>query len=123
MVFCLYHIIGYLDSIAPEFVVLVNVNDLLPYLLQHQLLNRNEEEHLGQFIHTSMEKAQMLLAYLKRKGADSLQKFLCCLKLTCEHTGHKEVADKLKQLMEANGIKCTNFCSDNCKEKFAKSTS
>ena len=120
MVFCLYHLIGYLDSIAPEFVALVNVNDLLPYLLQHQLLNRNEEEHLVQFIHTSIEKAQMLLGYLKRKGADSLQKFLCCLNLAHEHTGHKEVADKLKQLMEANGINCTNFCSDNCKKNCQK---
>ena len=123
MIFCLYHLIGYLDSIAPEFVALVNVNELLPYLLQHQLLNRNEKEHLVQLIHTSMEKAQMLLDYLQRKRADSLQKFLCCLNLAREHIGHKEVADKLKQLMEANGINCTNFCSDNCKKKFAKSTS
>ena len=102
---------------------LVNVNDLLPYLLQHQLLNRNEEEHLEQVVHTSVEKTQMLLGYLKRKGADGLQKFLCCLKLAHEHVGHKELADKLKQLMEADGIKYTDFCSDDCKKKFAKSTS
>ena len=69
-------------------------------------------------MHTSNENAQILVKILKRKGSGTLQKLLCCLNLACEHTGHKEIAEKLKQEMEAKGIiDCDKFCSYyDCKE-------
>ena len=91
------------------------MESLLPFLQQHQLLTRDEIHHLSSMLYSSSEKAQKLLGYLKTKGGDSLQRVLCCLKLAHEHTGHKEVADKLKQLMQDCSIKCTDFCT-NCRQ-------
>ena len=100
--------------IAPEFTY-VNMVSLLPYLQQHQLVTRDQEHHLSIEVHSPVKKAELLLSYLKAKGDGSLQKILCCLNLADEHTGHKDIADKLKQIMEANNIKCANFCADHCK--------
>ena len=57
------------------------------------------------------------MSYLKHKGPESLQKFLCCLNLAHEHMGHKGIADKLKRAMQANGIYCDDFCCSECYKK------
>ena len=41
-------------------------------------------------------------------------KVLCCLNLAHEHMGHKDIAEKLRQTMQANGIGCDDFYSDYC---------
>ena len=119
MIYFIYIIIGYhdriLNLIAPDFTANVNMDALLPYLQQHHLVTRNEEHHLSSKNHSFIEKAQMLLGYLKTKGDESLQRILCCLNLAHEHIGHKGVADKLKQVLKANNIKCADFCSDHSK--------
>ena len=84
---------------------------LFPYLRQHHLVTRDEEHHLSIEGHSDVKKAQLLLGYLKTKGDESLQKILCCLNLAHEHSGHKDIAVKLKQKMEANNIKCADFCA------------
>ena len=92
------------------------MDTLLPYLQAHQLVTRDEEHHLSSMMHSSSKKGQMLLGYLKTKGHESLQRILCCLNSAHEHIGHKGVADKLKQIMEAENIKCADFCSDHRKK-------
>ena len=89
---------------------------LLPYLQQHHLATRDEEYYLTTMLYSSVKKSQMLLGYLKHKGRESLQKFLCSLNLAHEHIAHKGIADKLKKAMQANGISCDDFCSDCCKK-------
>ena len=116
---CFIYIIDYhdkvLDLIAPDFTANLNMVTLLPYLLQHHLVTRNEEHHLSILLHSPSEKAQLLLGYLKTKGDERLQRVLCCLNLAHDHIGHKEVADKLKQIMKDHNIRCADFCSDHCK--------
>ena len=82
------------------------MESLLPFLQQHRLITRDEIHHLTLVFYSSGVKAQKLLDYLKTKGADTLQRVLCSLKSADEHTGHKEVADKLKQLMQNYSIDC-----------------
>ena len=91
---------------------------MLPSLLKHELLTSDEENDISNKLRTSNENAQKLVRILRRKGSETLQKLLCCLNLACEHTGHKEIAEKLKQEMEAKGIiDCDKFCSYyDCKE-------
>ena len=93
------------------------MDTLLPYLQAHRLVTLNEEYHLSSTVHSPYEKSLMLMNYLKRKGRGSLQKFLCCLNLAYAHMGHKDIAEKLKQTMQDNGIDCNDFCSgsDYCK--------
>ena len=90
------------------------MTSLLPYLIQHDLVTRDEEYHLRCKLHSSVEKSQLLLSYLRHKGPGSLQMFLCCLNLAHEHMGHKDIAKKLKQKMQANDIDCNDFC-DYCR--------
>ena len=92
------------------------MESLLPYLQGHHLVTGDEEYHLTSTLHSSAFKSQMLLSYLKHKGRESLQKFLCSLNLANEHIGHKIIADRLKKAMQANGIDCDDFCSDYCKK-------
>ena len=101
--------------IAPDFRTNVNIVTLLPYLQQHDLVTSDEEHHLCTEVHSDVKKAQLLLDYLKRKGDGSLQMILCCLNLADGHSGHKDIAVKLKQIMEANNIKCADFCAEHSK--------
>ena len=103
-----------LNSLAADVVTNVNIDVLLPYLQKHHLLTGEEEHHLSNRMYSSVERAQLLLNYLKQKGDRSLQKFLCSLNLANEHVGHKWIADKLDQTMRANGINCNKFCSEEC---------
>ena len=105
-----------LNSIAPDFTVLVNMETLLPFLQKHDLLTSNEEYHLRNIMYSPTERAQKLLSYLKHKGDGCLQKILCCLNSAGEHAGHKELAEKLKRIMRSSGIHCGNLCSDDCKQ-------
>ena len=114
MMYVFYFIDYILNSIAPD-LCNTNMATLLPYLLQHHLVTRDEEHHLSGMLYSSVVKSQMLLSYLRCKGCGSLQKFLCCLNLAHEHMGHKDIAEKLRQTMQANGIGCNDFCSDYCK--------
>lgn len=107
-----------LNSISPNFTKHVKIDTLLPYLLKHELLTSDEESDISNKFHTTTDNALKLVRILRRKGSGTLQKLLCCLNLACEHTGHKEIAEKLKQEMEAKGITdCDKFCSYyDCKE-------
>ena len=102
---------------APDLTTNINMDDLLPFLQKHCLLTSDEEFHLGHIMHSSGKKAQMLISYLKKKGDGSLQKFLCCLNSAHKHSGHKGIADKLKQIMQSKGLNCNNFCSPDCEQQ------
>ena len=101
---------GVLDLIAPDVTALVNMEVLLPFLQQHQLVTVDEESYLSSLMYSSWEKARWLLSYIKHKGDGALQLLLCCLHLAHEHTGHKDLADILKRHMQATGISYADFC-------------
>ena len=108
--------IDILNWITPNFTAHGNMKTLLPYLQKHKLITNTEEYHLKNIMHSPDEINQMLLSYLKKKGDESLQKFLCCLNLAHEHIGHKEVADELKRAMLTKQIDYNDFCSDDCEQ-------
>ena len=117
MMFCVYGVGDngrVLNLIAPDFTVLINMESLLPFLQKHNLVTSNEDYHLRNIIYSPTERAQKLLGYLQHKGDGCLQKFLCCLNSADEHTGHKDLAEKLKRIMQSSSIDCGNFCSDDC---------
>ena len=103
-----------LHSIAPEFASSVNTESLLPYLQRHDLVTNSEAVHFIYQTHSlsPMDKNQLLLSCLDEKGMDHqrLISLLCSLNSEQEHSGHKEVAQKLQQLMMDNDIEYEN-CS------------
>ena len=60
-----------------------------------------------------MDKNLLLLSCLDEKGMDleRLKLLLCSLNSAEEHLGHKDVAQKLQQLMMDNNFQYDNFCS------------
>ena len=106
-----FYFIDYiLDSVEADLHNSTDMTTLLPYLIQHRLVTRGEELYLSSMLYCSVMKSQLLLGYLRHKGPGSLQMFLCCLNLAHEHIGHKDIAEKLKQTMQANGLDCNDFC-------------
>jgi len=109
-----------LELIAPDLATSVNMDTLLPFLQRHRLVTCDESYQLGNIMHASSRKAQILLNGLKQKGNTCLQRFLCCLNSAYEHIGHEEIADKLKQIMRSNGFDYNDFCSPNCKQEYVR---
>ena len=105
-----------LNLVAPNLRDHGNTKTLLPYLQKHQLVTSDEEFYLLSNSYSPGDRNQKLTNYLKHKGAESLQKFLCCLNLAHEHAGHKVIADELKQIMQTKGINHNDFCSDDCEQ-------
>ena len=105
-----------LNLIAPDVIALVNMEVLLPFLQQHQLVTVDEGSYLNNLMYSTQQKAQWLLSYIRHKGDGSLQLLLGCL-----HLAHKLVlAEKLKKHMQTTGIHCEEFCSDDCKLRLHK---
>jgi len=88
-----------LNHIAVDFTKYINLDALLPYLLAHQMLT-NDEVYYCRSSSTTPTQTKALLQLLKQKGKKSLQKLLCCLTNETTHSGHKNVATKLKDAME-----------------------
>ena len=106
-IFSCLHIVGQiLDLIAVDLHDSVNTDSLSPYLLQYNLISPDEHHNLTNQLYPPGKRADFLLSYLRRKGIGVLQKFLKCLYLADDHLGHKDIADKLKEQMQLNGINC-----------------
>jgi len=89
-----------LNHIAVDFTKYINLDALLPYLQSHQMLTNDQVYYCRSSSSTPTKKAKELLRLLKQKGKKSLQKLLCCLTNETTHSGHKNVATKLKDAME-----------------------
>ncbi len=80
----------------------MNVQSLLPYLQQEGLLTPNEYEKLSQaFIHnqTSREQNQYLLGILPSKGEKACERFIKCLSLAKDHSGHARLVKLLTSIV------------------------
>ena len=99
-------------SIGPLFAENVKVDNLLPYLKQHDLVTNSEAAHL---LHQTQSLAplqinQLLLDCLAEKEIECLNLLLCSLNSEDEHLGHTDVAKELKQLMKTNDIEYEDIC-------------
>ena len=89
-----------LNHIAVDFTKFVSVEALLPYLLAHHMLTRDETYILHSSSIPPTKQNRELLQFLKQKGSETLQKLLCCLTKETTHWGHRAVAAKLRATME-----------------------
>jgi len=84
---------------------------LTPVLLKHHLLT-DDEAFICQFSYLSRGiKAQYLLLCLQRKGRKTLHKLLCCINKEKKHSGHKDLAAKLKDTMKSYNFEDELVCS------------
>ena len=81
----------------------VKVDELIPELVHPEccfLTDRELEKLHG--IHGDSRKARELLLILKKKGSLATRKFIACLMLEPEHSGHQEVAKELMESLPQN---------------------
>ena len=90
-----------LDCLAPIVSSSINLNQLMPFLQKHGLVTSDESYHLTSTSIAPGEAAQQFLRILKSKGDGMIQKFLCSLNSEKQHLGHKDIATKLTELINA----------------------
>ncbi len=88
-----------LQSCNHELIVCMNVQSMLPYLQQEALLTTNEYEKLTQAVKTPSEQNQYLLGILPTKGERACERFVKCLSLANEHSGHAHLVTLLSSVV------------------------
>ena len=81
-------------KLNPELRRLVDIKELLPYLIKYRFLTTDEREHLELKSLTNVEKVQYLLSKLDSKGVTGQENFVKALyELSKEegNTGHCEI--------------------------------
>lgn len=101
-----------LDQLAPTVSSSINLKELMPFLQKHGLVTNDENYRLTSAAIAPREATQLLLRTLKSKGDGTLQKFLCSLNSATQHSGHKDIAIKLTELINRyhQGFQ-VQFCS------------
>ena len=96
---CLCSLCGYfLDSLQPfanEIVNRVNVDLILPMMVQEGLVTPEQQQFLSSLYHTAWQKQQMLCSIVIVMSEDCVEKFRNCLLQTSDYEPHKELHDKL----------------------------
>jgi len=99
-------IIGIIYKLQPDMETLLNIDELLAYLMKHRVLTNNEEQHLGPGSYaTPLEKVRFLLSesVLGRKGLKGQKNFIRALYESSKrqgNTGHRDLVTRLRE----NGV-------------------
>ncbi|XP_065894224.1 uncharacterized protein [Dysidea avara] len=101
-----------LSHISPEFITSVNLDALLPILLDHQLITNDELCMIQSPKFSVATSSEKLLECLKHKEHGTLQKMLCSLNKECTHPQHKDLAAKLHDAMKVNNLVSQQVCLD-----------
>ena len=101
-----------LSHISPEFITSVNLDALLPILLDHQLITNNELCMIQSPKFSVATSSEKLLECLKHKEHGTLQRMLCSLNKESTHPQHKDLAAKLHDAMKVNNLVCQQVCLD-----------
>ena len=100
------------NHIEPVFITSVNLDALLPLLLQHQLLTDDDFNDFKFSDLSKVQRAEILLQYLRHKEHGTLQKLLCCLNRESTHLEHNDIATKLSDTMRNNNLVYEEICLD-----------
>ena len=83
----------------------LNIPVLLPYLIKYHLITANVREELTLPMTTHIAKIDRLVAELPKKGENSLELFIKCLRdSTNEASSHGNIADTLEEEMKLQSV-------------------
>ena len=85
-----------MNRLAPDIETYMQARVLLPHLLRHQLLTREDEEYLCHHARTETECNRFVRRLIQRKPPEDFEKFISALKEESEHTGHAHLAKLLQ---------------------------
>ena len=86
-----------MDAHHPEIQTCLDLDEILPHLIQHHLLTNAEKQELQNPMDIANRKINKLLLWIPRKGPNALHDFITCLRQSANGTGHAELADKLEK--------------------------
>ena len=84
-----------LQQFANDITSTVNVNKILPMMVQKSLITLNEYEYLSNPLYIMSDKQQKLSGIILGLPEDCVEKFLHCLLETSDYEPHKQLYDKL----------------------------
>ena len=79
----------------PELVQYINLESLVPYLNQQQLLTDDENDTLLNLYLSNRIRVIKLLQFMETKGDEGFQRFLKAIAYEQDHMGHAEIAKLL----------------------------
>lgn len=82
----------------PALVKTLDVREILPHLNQTGLTTERESESLSNAYVSTEDKINKLVSWIPRKGPDSLEKFVTCLRASSIGTGHLTLAKEMEAL-------------------------
>ena len=87
-----------LRDFTPELVKGLNVQEILPSLFKHKVLERKEYEHLQCEAISRRRKAEMIISLVSKKGLIAFNGLIKSLQETDNGTSHGKMAGKLLTL-------------------------
>ena len=92
----------------------LSLKELIPLLRKLELLTAEEWDEISLRQQTQQQKVDYLVQLLPRKGEHAYEKFLTCLELEKEHSGHVELAEKIKETAAKLTVQLisTNACEE-----------
>ena len=91
-----------LQACAGDITTMVNVNQILPKMLEQKLITSNQHQELTNVMHTTATKQEKLCSIILGLSEDCVNKFLhCLLETSYEYKPHKELYDKLYEFIHS----------------------
>jgi len=92
----------------------LSLQELIPLLRKSELLTAEEWDEISLRQQTQQQKVDYFVQLLPRKGGHAYEKFLTCLELEKEHSGHVELAEKIKETAAKLTVQLmsTNACEE-----------
>ena len=97
----------FLDSLqlfANDIINTVNVDEILPVMLQEGLVTSNDYEYLNNSHYSMSERRQKLSNIILGLPEDCVDKFLHCLKETSYYEPHKQLHAKLYESLHMTEV-------------------
>lgn len=88
---CLDSLQAFADDIANT----VEVNEILPMMMQQHLVTSDQQQELINPMHTTATKQQKLCSIILGLPEDCVNQFLYCLLQTSHYEPHRQLYDKL----------------------------
>ena len=87
-----------LQPFAPDITATINVDLILPMMIQQNLITPNQQQDLSNPYHTTVVKQQKMCSIILGLPQSYVNRFLHCLQETSYYEPHKQLYDKLHKI-------------------------
>ena len=99
---CIYNLLDSLQPFASKITNTVDVDLILPMMVQEGLVTPAQQQFLSSPLHTRDEKQQKLYSIVLELPEDCVDQFINCLSETSQYEPHKKLHDELYEFGQRN---------------------